>query len=69
MWLIKRRQHAMREEVAEQSTIEVLEINRKVNQTANQTKKDVDRLNRLLKANGITLKIHIATRGGQHHAR
>lgn len=48
------------------SSIEVLDIKSKTHASTQQAKKDIDRLNRLLKANGITLKIHIATRGDYH---
>lgn len=48
------------------SSIEVVEIKALAHQSATQTKKDIDKLNRLLKANGITLKIHIATHGGRN---
>lgn len=57
------------QEVAEherQSSIEVTELKGRVHQSTTQAKKDVDRLNKLLKANGITLKIHIASKGGGH---
>jgi hypothetical protein len=41
------------------------DIKAKFKKTSTKTKADVDRLNRLLEANGITLKIHIAA-GGRH---
>lgn len=44
---------------------EVLEMKKKVKQSSVQAKDDIDRLNKLLKANGITFRIHIASAG--HH--
>lgn len=52
----------------QQSSIEVLELKGKAHQSTTKAKRDIDKLNRLLKANGITLKIHIATNGEHHHA-
>ena len=66
-WINKRKQATIKhEEIAEQSSIEVVALKRKTNKTAKQTSKNIDRLNKLLKANGITLKIHIATKGGHY---
>jgi hypothetical protein len=48
------------------SSIEVVDIKRKSNATITQTNNDIKRLNKLLKANGITLKIHIATQEKNH---
>jgi len=64
-WFRRRITNAEIEVAAEQSSIEVTAIKRKTKQTTQQTAKDIDRLNKLLKANGITLKIHIAA-GGHH---
>lgn len=65
-WFSRRKQEKEHiEAVAEQSSIEVLAIKSKTAKTTKQTAKDIDRLNALLKANGITLKIHIAA-GGHH---
>jgi hypothetical protein len=50
----------------EQSNIEVIKLKNKTKQSVVKTKKDIDRLNKLLKANGITLRIHIATKGNNH---
>ena len=51
------------EDVIKQSSIEVVELKSKTKKTTIQTQKDIDRINKLLKANGITLKIHIAAGG------
>lgn len=69
-WFWNRRK--MAEEVAQherQSSIEVVQLKKKSGQTTAQAHRDITRLNDLLKADGITLKIHIATRGGHHSAR
>ena len=47
----------------EASSVEVTNMQTEIKQSAVKTKRDIDRLNRLLKANGITLKIHIASGG------
>ena len=47
------------------STIEAIQLKKKTKKVAEKTTTDIDRLNKLLKANGITLKIHIAA-GGHH---
>lgn len=66
LWFKKRKlEKDMQCDHDEQSAIEVVELKSKVHQSAERSKKDIDKLNRLLKANGITLKIHIAT-GGRH---
>lgn len=39
-----------------------------MNETVDQASKDIRKLNALLRANGITLNISIAT-GGNHHVR
>lgn len=46
-----------------QSSIEVVALKKKTYRTAEQTNRDIDKLNRLLRADGITLKIHIASGG------
>lgn len=62
----KRSERVEAEKEAEKaSSIEVVEIKRKAHKTAEQTNRDIKKLNDLLQANGITLKIHIAT-GGRH---
>jgi hypothetical protein len=53
------------EEQDHESSVEVTEMKHKAHQTAVQADKDIKKLNRLLRANGITLKIYIA--GGGHH--
>lgn len=63
MWFKRTKQERIEE--AQHTSIEVLEIKSRTHQTANQTKREIDRLNRLLKNNGITLRIHIATHGGR----
>lgn len=60
----KKQKQAMQCEHDNQSSIEVVEMKSKVHQSAAQSKRDIDKLNKLLKANGITLRIHIATGGG-----
>ena len=47
------------------STIEAVQLKKKTKKVADKTTTDIDRLNKLHKANGITLKIHIAA-GGHH---
>lgn len=55
-----------REKLAdEKSSKEVNRMTKEVHQTAYKTNQDIKRLNDLLKSNGITFKIHIAT-GGKH---
>jgi hypothetical protein len=51
------------------SYVEVLELKRKTHKAAEDTAKDIERLNRLLQADGITLEIHIATGAGRHGGR
>lgn len=60
-WFGRKKQQ--REIDTEQSSNEVIAIKSRAKKTTQQTAKDIDRLNRLLKANGITLKIHIAAGG------
>lgn len=48
-----------------QSSIEVVQYKRKANQSVAQANRDIKKLNDLLRADGITLKIHIA-QGGRH---
>lgn len=47
------------------SSQQVVQLKSQAHQTAAKADKDIQRLNSLLKANGITLKIHIAS-GGHH---
>lgn len=47
------------------SSVEVTKITRKGHQSAAKADKEIVKLNKLLKADGITLKIYIASRG--HH--
>ena len=44
------------------SSIQVVALKSKAHMTAEQTQNSIDKLNKLLLADGITLKIHIATR-------
>ena len=46
-----------------ESTVEVVQLKEKAHMSANKADKDIQRLNKLLSANGITLKIHIASGG------
>jgi Tfp pilus assembly PilM family ATPase len=52
----------------EKANIEILQNKTQTHNKIEETKKVNDRLSRLLKANGITLRIHIAT-GGHKHVR
>jgi hypothetical protein len=63
-WNKKRVQQEVANHV-EQSSVKVHELQQKTHKTTAKAEKDIDRLNKLLKANGITLKIHIAA-GGSH---
>lgn len=49
------------------SSIEITQIKRKGHRTIDKADKEITKVNNLLKANGITLKIHIAS--GGHHGR
>lgn len=49
----------------EASSIEVVKLKSEAHRTAAQADRDIKKLNKLLTANGITLRIHIAT-GGRH---
>lgn len=62
----KRKQNIIAEKVAERANeIKVDQIKHQTHETATQANKDIKKLNSLLRANGITLKIHIAS-GGHH---
>jgi hypothetical protein len=50
----------------ETSSAEVVAL-KESHKTAEQTTRDIDKLNTLLKTNVITLKIHIVTGGGHGH--
>lgn len=63
----KRRQNAPEEEHNDASFVEVVEMRRRLHQTTAQAKKEIDKVNSTFRANGITLKIHIAS--GGHHGR
>ncbi len=47
------------------SSVEVTALTRKSHATAEKANRDIQKLNRLLRADGITLKIHVAS-GGRH---
>lgn len=60
----KRRAHIEADsKTKEASSNEVTKLNRQTHQTADQANRDINKLNDLLRANGITLKIHIASGG------
>lgn len=42
---------------------EVSKLQKKTHRSADKAEQDIQRLNELLKANGITFRIHIATKG------
>lgn len=65
MFGIKTKKKQVRQTAAKKSTTEVGRIKTTIHRKATESKKDIDRLNRLLRSNGITLRIHIAT-GGKH---
>jgi hypothetical protein len=50
------------------SSNEVERLKGKAHKTAERTNQDIEKLNSLLRANGITLNISIAT-GGHHRAK
>jgi hypothetical protein len=71
MWLFSRKRQKVLEVEQKHvkqtgSYLEVVELKRKTDAATNKAKRDIERLNRLLKADGITLKIHIAAGGGRH---
>ena len=64
----KRKQHIQEEHDAdEQSHIQVLELKRRADQTARQADREIKQVKSRLEANGITLRIHIAS--GGHHGK
>lgn len=68
MWLFKRKK-LDDERISQKETavrVEVQHHKDTTEEAVKQAKKTTDQFNRLLKKNGITLKIHIATTGGRH---
>lgn len=58
----KKVENTSKDTVVHQSSIEVLQYKSKATKSVNQTKRDLATLKALLDADGITLRIHIATR-------
>ena len=65
LWYRQKHKEDHREE-AEESSVKVTQITHKGHITAEKADEEIVKVNKLLKADGITLKIHIAT-GGRHH--
>ena len=66
-WLSNRRKCYKQQGVDQKDAqAQIDDIKAKFQKTSTKTKADVDRLNRLLESNGITLKIQIATGGHSH---
>lgn len=66
MWIFKKRKTQQNEREAHEKavTIEIQNHKKTTLKAIKETKQVTDNFNRLLKKNGITLKIHIATTGG-----
>lgn len=70
MFLFRSKKSKQQERICDKEKVVSVEVAHHKGQTikqTKQTKKVTDDFNRLLKKNGITLKIHIATWG--HHGR